>query len=178
MKLKLFDPLRCGLIALVAVAGTAGGAWAAVKWGCYKYANYSIKFYNGASGDYYTAFQQEAKLDSTAISPWTDVYLSQVSSHGATDHINCYSGFYGTTGWAGLASLVKLNGCIILDGHAQINRTYADAYSMTWKKHIACHELGHLLGLAHTSSTSSCLGPNWNSHTLDSSEKALVNSLY
>lgn len=172
-------------VAAAAVLGTASSALAAARWGCWKYANYAIYFYNGASGSYYTAFQEEAKTDSDgkAWSPWTDVNLQQVSAHGSTDHINCFSGFYGTTGWAGLALIVSNNGCTIRDGHAYANRTYTDPYSMTWKKHVACHELGHLLGLDHTSSSSSCVNPSgsatiWNIHHGSSSDRALINSIY
>ena len=73
----------------------------------------------------------------------------------------------GKTGWAGFAFYYKvsLSGtwtCLNEDegypeedyqtGHAVINRYYTDGYSNTKIKNIMMHEMGHIFGLAHSSS--------------------------
>lgn len=159
----------------------AGAAFASHRWGCWKYANYYIRWYNGASGTYYNAFQQEAKTDGDAWDPYTDLVLPQVSSAGTSDHVNAYSGFYGGTGWLGLASIQRASGCTILQGNAYLNRSYLDSgYSTTNIKHVACQEVGHLWGLDHNrGSSTTCMNdtiltvPHPNSHDRD-----MINSLY
>ncbi len=78
--------------------GLPMGAWAAHRWGCWKYANYNINWYNGGTGDYFNIYNEEAKTDSNAWSPYTDIFLNPVSASGTTDHANAYNGFYGSTG--------------------------------------------------------------------------------
>jgi hypothetical protein len=164
------------------VVGFPLSAWASHRWGCWKYANYSIYWYNGASGDYYYIYNEEARTDSNAWSPYTDVYLAPVSARGSTDHINAYSGYYGATGWLGLAQIVRYSGCTIYEGRAYLNRSYLDSgsYSRTNKKHVACQEIAHLFGLGHNrSQTNTCMNdtilyaPYPNTHDRD-----LVNALY
>ena len=51
--------LRHAILIWVAVFGTAiflgqpFGAWASHRWGCWKYADATINWYNGATGDYF-----------------------------------------------------------------------------------------------------------------------------
>ena len=173
---------------LLAIAtGFTGSALASHYWYCsgstpWHYANYSINWYNGASGDYYNIYQEEAKTDSNAWSPYTDVFLAPVSASGTTDHINAYSGYYGSNGWLGIAEIRGYSGCVVLNGRVRLNRSYLDngSYSRTNKKHVACQEVGHLFGLHHNqSSSTTCMNdlilsaPQPNSHDRD-----LVNALY
>jgi hypothetical protein len=156
--------------------------WASHRWSCWKYANYSINWYNGGTGDYYNIYNEEAKTDSNAWSPYTDLVLNTVSASGTTDHANAYNGYYGSTGWLGLAEILNSNGCTVLNGRARLNQTYLDngSYSRTNKKHVACQEVGHLFGLHHnTSSTTTCMNdqilsaPHPNAH-----DQNLINSIY
>lgn len=159
----------------------ASAAFAGHRWGCWKYANYYIRFYNGATGDYYNIYQEETKTDGNAWDPYTDLVLPQVGSPGSSDHVNAYSGFYGGTGWLGLAAIIRRSGCTILQGNAYLNRSYLDGgYSRTNRKHVACQEIGHLWGLDHNrGSSTTCMNdtiltaPQPNSHDRD-----MVNSLY
>ena len=163
------------------VAGTAGSAWASHRWGCWKYANASINFYNGATGSYFNYFQEEALTDSNSWHNYTDVNLTQVGSAGTTDHCNCYSGLYGFNGWLGIAEIRRYSGCTILEGRCRLNRSYLDSgYSTTNRKHVACQEVGHLWGLGHNrGSSTTCMNdtilsaPQPNSH-----DQSLVNSIY
>ena len=163
------------------VAGAAGSAWASHRWGCWKYANASINFYNGATSSYFNYFQEESLSDSNSWHNYTDVNLTQVGGAGTTDHLNCYSGFYGFNGWLGIAEIRRYSGCTVLEGRARLNRSYLDGgYSTTNRKHVACQEVGHLFGLNHNrSSSTTCMNdtilsaPQPNSH-----DQSLVNSIY
>jgi hypothetical protein len=160
----------------------AGAATATHRWGCWKYADGSIYWYNGGTGDYWNIYNEEAITDSNSWENYTDIDFIPVSSPGSTDHVNAYNGFYGSNGWLGLASIVSYSGCTIRNGRVQINQTYMDngSYTRANKKHVACQEIGHLLGLNHNrSSTTTCMNdtiltaPFPNAH-----DQSLVNSIY
>lgn len=167
------------LMASAAVGTTA--AYASHRWSCWQYANYYVRWYNGATGDYWNIFEEETKSDSNSWHKYTDMYLPAVSSSGTTDHINAYSGYYGANGWLGIAEIRRYSGCTIQEGRARLNLSYLQSgYSRTAKKHVACQEVGHLLGLEHNrGSNSTCMNdtiltaPYPNSH-----DRSLVNSIY
>jgi hypothetical protein len=169
-----------GLLFALALMIGAGTAMASHRWGCWKYANGSINFYNGASGSYWSYYEQEAQTDSNSWHNYTDVSLTD-SGSGTTDHLNAYSGFYGANGWLGLASIQRYSGCTVLQGNAYLNRSYLDSgYSSTNIKHVACQEVAHLFGLGHNrGSSTTCMNdtiltaPQPNTHDRD-----LVNSIY
>lgn len=175
------------VLAVAATLGYSGAALASHYWYCsgstpWKYANYYIYFYNGASGDYYTMGQEEAKTDSNSWHNYTDVTLAQVSAAGSTDHMNIYSGYYGSTGWLGIAEIRGYSGCTITNGRVRMNMSYLEngSYTRTNKKHVMCQEIGHLLGLNHNrNSTTTCMNdsiltaPYPNSH-----DQTLVNGMY
>lgn len=180
--------LRLWVVVLfvAALIGLTGSALASHYWYCsgstaWHYANDYINWYNGATGDYYNVFQEEAKTDWNSWSPYTDVFLNPVLYAGTTDHINAYSGYYGATGWLGIAEIRGYYGCTVRNGRVRLNRSYLDAgYSRTNRKHVACQEVGHLLGLDHNQlSTTTCMNdrilyaPQPNTHDRDA-----VNALY
>ena len=59
---------------------------------------------------------------------------------------------YGANGWLGLAS-VWTSGGHIVQGTVKVNDTYLDSasYSAADKQHVLCQEVGHTVGLDHTS---------------------------
>jgi hypothetical protein len=76
---------------------------------------------------------------------------------GAPAHcVNVYSGNYGRTGWVGLATRT-LNAAQTYHKKVSVkfNTYYTSNAAQRWN--VACHELGHALGLHHNLSTSSCL---------------------
>ena len=161
--------------------GLPVSTWASHRWGCWKYADYNINWYNGGTGDYYNIYNEEAKTDSNSWSPYTDIFLNPTGA-GTTDHANAYNGYYGSTGWLGLAEIRGSSGCTVLNGRARLNQTYLDngGYTRTNKKHVACQEVGHLFGLHHnTSETNTCMNdqiltaPQPNAH-----DQSLINSIY
>ncbi len=164
----------------IAPAASGGHYWYCSGSTPWKYANYYINYYNGAGGDYYNIYQEESKTDSNAWSPYTDIYLNQVSAAGSTDHLNTYAGSYGATGWLGLASIESNSGCTILKGTARLNKSYLDngSYSRTNKKHVACQEVGHLFGLHHTSGTTCMNDQILNAPYPNSHDRDAVNAIY
>ncbi|MBI5363815.1 MAG: hypothetical protein HZA53_11600 [Planctomycetes bacterium] len=171
-------------VLLVSIAsGVVGTAWANHRWGCWRYADANISFYNGCTGSYSTYVADEAINDANSWHNYTDVNLSP-SPQGTTDHLNCFNGSYGINGWLGIAEILTYNGCTILQGRARFNQSYMDnpayGYSTTNKKHVVCQEIGHLFGLDHQrGQAQSCMNdrilsvPNPNSH-----DQSLVNSIY
>lgn len=164
------------------VLGLGGGAWASHRWGCWKYADGAIEWYNGATGDYWTYFEDEARDDPDSWWRYSTVGLRPVTSSGTTDHLNAFNGFYGFNGWLGLAQIVRSSGCTILEGRAYLNMTYLESgsYSTTNKKHVACQEVGHLFGLEHNrNATDTCMNDTiLNAPFPNSHDSHLVNSIY
>ena len=172
-------------LALSTLLFTAGRLEASHRWYCWKYANSSINFYNGAVNGtkaYRDAFTQEAQTDSNSWHNGTEINLTSVGSAGTTDHCNCYSGSYGFNGWLGIAEIRSYSGCTVREGRARLNASYLNSgsYGQTNDKHVACQEVGHLWGLNHNrSSTTTCMNdtilyaPQINSHDI-----SMVNSIY
>ena len=167
------------LVSLFLLVFTVTSAVASHRWGCWKYANASINWYNGGTGDYWNIYNEEARTDSNSWHNYTDLSLTPTGS-GTTDHINAYNGSYGSTGWLGIAEIRSASGCTILNGRCRLNHTYLISYSRTNKKHVACQEVGHLFGLNHNrGSSTTCMNdtiltaPQPNSH-----DQSLINSIY
>jgi hypothetical protein len=63
------------------------------------------------------------------------------------------AGFYGATGWLGLARILDYDSgqCAILRAEALLNQSYMDgaSYDETDDRHVACQEIGHTIGLDH-----------------------------
>lgn len=75
---------------------------------------------------------------------------------GGRHCVNVYNANYGNTGWTGQTTLQWSNGFFVDGGvFTQLNDFYGG--SAAEHRNTTCHELGHVLGLAHNVSTSSCL---------------------
>lgn len=168
------------LLSLFILTFTATTIIASNRWGCWKYADYAINWYNGATGDYWNIYNEEARTDSNSWHNYTDISLTSVGAAGSTDHINAYAGSYGSTGWLGIAEVQRYSGCTIQQGRSRLNNSYLASYSRTAKKHVACQEVGHLFGLHHNQgSSTTCMNdailtaPQPNSH-----DQSMIASIY
>ncbi len=123
---------------------------------CKRFANADIQFYNGATGEYYTAFQNEAINDPDSWHNATVINLQQVGGFGQNDQINAVNANYGASGWAGLA---EPGDCGVPYMTAHANQYYLDNHGYFDKAFVACHELGHTVGLDHRGSgeSTTCL---------------------
>jgi len=85
-----------------------------------------------------------------------------VDGDGACDLTNAFGTYdvcaapYGATGWAGVAEARIDANNHILAGQVRINTTYV--YTPGFELHIMCQEVGHILGLGHTSIDGSTQG--------------------
>jgi len=73
--------------------------------------------------------------------------------------VKACSGNYGATGWLGYTN-VWTSGGFVVQATVRFNDYYFDMErydTPAWRASVACHELGHTLGLAHNDSTASVM---------------------
>ena len=89
-----------------------------------------------------------------------------------------YNAAYGATGWTGMTTrTLNAAGTYIEGAYIQLNETYGGTTAQRWN--TACHEIGHVLGLDHNTSTNSCLYGSRTSVTAPSSQDfALLERYY
>ena len=129
---------------LVALLGATSAH--AHNWSCWKQPNRTVPAYITA------ALSSQANA---AVSEWDSKTILTIPKVGSHTEISVFDGYYGNTGWAGLASIESYSGCTILHGHARVNRSYS--YSSNGYRGIFCQEVGHLFGLDH-SNDGGCMG--------------------
>ena len=132
--------------ACVLTALFAATAAQAHNWGCWKQPNRTVPAYVTA------ALSSQANA---AVSEWDTKTTLSVPRVGSHTEISVFDGYYGNTGWAGIASIESYSGCNILHGHARVNRSYS--YTSNGYRGIFCQEVGHLFGLDH-SNDGGCMG--------------------
>lgn len=119
---------------------------AAHQWSCWRQPNTTVvtRNFGGLSG-----------LAAQAIAEWDNETCLSIPLVNYHTEVSAYDGFYGNTGWAGLASIQSASGCNITHCHAQVNRSYS--YSNNGYRGIYCQEIGHCFGLDH-SNDGGCMG--------------------
>src|SRR5262249_46284204 len=111
-------------LALIFGLTFAAGVLANHRWGCYKFPDPDIFFFNACSGEYHDIVQEEAFTDPDSWNT-TIINLTQVPGPGTSDQINTFNDYYGENGWLGLA-IIYPDGCIIRYGVVLLNQTYLD----------------------------------------------------
>jgi len=106
-----------------------------------------------------------ASQQSTAIADWSISSVMNLTAEQGDESSNArrrcvmISGkihscnyTYGSNGWLGLAS-INISGSHITQGYSKMNDSYfsGGSYTETNRQHVMCQELGHDLGLGHTS---------------------------
>ena len=100
-----------------------------------------------------------------AISDWSKATVLDMTNVGGSDaqntrkrcamvtgQVRSCNASYGYNGWLGLAS-INISGNHITRGSSKMNDSYFNGggYTETNRRHVMCQELGHTLGLGHTS---------------------------
>ncbi len=105
----------------------------------------------GVTGGYATALTNAAN-DWTQTSTRLIIYAGSSSSQFTVDAFN-----FGNTGYDGIQNSSGCHSGIWIDPYANWNTYYTDSYTTTAKEQVIVHEIGHVLGLAHSGS-STCSG--------------------
>ncbi len=133
------------------VATTATIVFAAHQWSCWHWDHGNITITNAATGYWNTIIQDETN-------DWNN---GTCVSFGSGTEITTDSGFYGNTGWLGIARLLSVDSgaCLILQAEALMNQTYLDgaSYPESADRHVTCQEIGHTLGLDHDRGQPTCM---------------------
>jgi hypothetical protein len=138
--------------ALFAIQGMLAPSAQAHQWGCWHWHRSSPAYvynYNQSSS---TSFNSIEAARSDIHARPHPVYLYGLNYH--TD-LSSLDGYFGFTGWVGLAQIMNYSGCHILHAHATMNLSYVPyGYNI---QGTMCQELAHGLGLDH-SDTGDCMG--------------------
>lgn len=149
-------------IAVVAVAATSVSASADNAWGNYHWARTANPFVLQVIDSVSANWNQEL---AETVGQWSQATPLDMMVTGYDDNlrvrkrcpmvqgkIRVCNAAYGYNGWLGLATINIDSQLHITRGTAKVN----DSYSSYWqdpaeKNHVMCQEVGHLLGLNHTS---------------------------
>ena len=152
---RLFGRRVLLLPLVVAVAVVSGlliaGTASAHQWSCWHWHRGGSAVYIYSYNQTSTYWPSEYARRDIHYRPHP-VYLTPVGYH--TDQ-SFLDGYFGATGWVGLAQIMNYSGCHILHAHATLNRSYG--YSSAASQGVQCQEIAHTLGLQHNS-LGDCMG--------------------
>ncbi len=129
--------------ATLLIAGLAGEAAEAKRWGCWIQADRNVRLRNTASNA------------TNAVNEWNSRTILNISSVSSGEETYVFNANSGNTGWGGLASIVNYSGCTILRATAQLNTYYS--WTSNAARGVHCQEVGHTFGLDH-SNDGGCMG--------------------
>ena len=125
------------------IAGLAGDAAQAHRWGCWIQADRNVRIRNTASNA------------SQAVSDWNNQTILNLSSVSSGEETYVFNANSGNTGWGGIARILSYSGCTILRASAQLNTYYS--WTANAARGVHCQEIGHTFGLDH-SNDGGCMG--------------------
>lgn len=160
--MKKFNRLVVVCASAAAVAAVSLTAMASHTWNNYHWARNTSSFRlqvidsNSASWDDELAlalsqWSKSTKLDMVVVAGADDTTTRRRCGAVAGKVRSCnYT--YGNNGWLGLASInIDSNGHIT-QGTSKMNDSYSSSFaSQDERRHVMCQELGHTIGLGHTS---------------------------
>lgn len=165
-----------GIMACAPYVGTAA-AWCGHKWAYGPFNDPQVYFLDH-SGDSWPV--SDARVD-WYQAPGIDAYYRWYTAGcpgGGRHCVNVYSGSYGTA-WYGRTSASTTSDGYFVDGSVKVelnDQVTPNTYAA--RRSVACHEMGHALGLDHNGSTNSCLSvPEFPQHP-SSDDFAVLNQLY
>jgi len=155
-----------GLGALFAAIAFSSAAIASNSWSSYHWARTANPFtlqvvdsmtssWDGELNTALSRWSLSEALDLTVTSS-NDKKRVRVRCKAVTGQMRVCNDAYGDTGWLGLASIgIDGNGHIAV-GRAMMNDSYASYWDIPGEKnHVVCQEIGHVLGLNHTTTDGS-----------------------
>lgn len=150
-----------------------GTSYAEHSWGSYHWArttdHFTLLTINSMTSDWSDEFFNAVNETSThswstssVLTLQADDYLYNDDSRtrkrcsAVTGQMRVCNAEYGQNGWLGLASVYIDSQNHIVKGTAKMNDSYASYWAIEGEKnHVICQEIGHVLGLAHTSENGS-----------------------
>ena len=141
--------LLCVLFAASFTAGLllAGNQWSFWHWGA-KLLTYDVEVLGGPESPpgHWSGLMRGEFADWNASGDC--LVLTEVGNGG---NVHAVADNFGSTGWLGLAQIVRNNGWEILEAQASMNRSYLDGASYNDKddEHVTCQEIAHDWGLDH-----------------------------
>lgn len=150
------------LIAGVAAVFTASLASASHTWNNYHWARTTSPFTlqvidsNTSNWDDELAlalsqWSQSTKLD-MRVTSYDDSSRTRRQCRAVAGKVRSCNSAYGNNGWLGLASINLNSSGHISQGTSQMNDSYSSSFaSQNERRHVMCQELGHTIGLGHTS---------------------------
>lgn len=150
------------LACLLATGVFAGTSSADHSWGGYHWARKASSFtlltvdsmtseWDSELGDANGRWSQSGVLD-LQIGGADDAIKTRKRCSAVTGQMRVCNAAYGENGWLGLASIYIDSNSHIVKGTAKMNDSYASYWTIPGEKnHVICQEIGHVLGLAHTS---------------------------
>lgn len=96
-------------------------------------------------------WSQSTKLN-MEVTSGDDSSRTRKLCRAVTGKVRSCNAAYGNNGWLGLASINLDSGGHIVKGTSKMNDSYASYFaSQDERRHVMCQELGHTIGLGHTS---------------------------
>lgn len=96
-------------------------------------------------------WSKSTKLD-VRVTSYNDAASTRQSCPMSAGKVRSCNYTYGNNGWLGLASINLDSRGHIVQGTSKVNDSYSTSFaSQDERRHVMCQELGHTIGLGHTS---------------------------
>lgn len=155
MKMKSKAILSSLVAAALLVSGTASAnhSWNGYHWSRTT-SSFTVKVTNSLTSDW-------SGVMNNAVGKWGSSGVLQFNVVGTGTNrsrcpmslgkVNICNYTYGNNGWLGLASINLDSSGHINQGSVKVNDSYKSSFDAAEKNHVMCQEMGHTIGLGHTS---------------------------